>query len=324
MKTRQAVLVEPRKMAVETTEVGLPEGFVLVKVERSYLCGSELHYFRGRYPSYVTLPKKLGHEGGGTIVDVGPGVKGYKPGDRVIVYADVLITPSGATPLFADYSSAPVECLQRIPDGIPTHIGALAEPLACAVHAGYHTGTRLGDTVAVFGVGFAGQVIAQIARASGAKKVFIVDVDDTKLALAKKLGADMAVNGLKKDPVKAIMDATNGAGVDIAVDSVGMTRIIDQATAVLRKSGRLVLYGWITGRGEIDWNVWHVKALEPVVTKIGGYPEKKPWAARGFSLYESGQLSLDPLITAVYPVEQIQAAFDRYDTDPSQVKIGIE
>lgn len=321
--TRQAALVGPRRWEIGETELTVRPGWVLVKVERSYLCGSELHYHRGNYPDYVQLPKKLGHEGAGVIVETGPGVEDFKVGDRVIVYADVMINPSGATPLYADYSLTPTRCLQRIPDGVPTALGALAEPLAASVHCGYHTGTEVGDTVVVFGAGFAGLIVAQIARAAGAGTLVVVDMADEKLELARKLGADLTVNAAKADPVAEIEARLGKNAVDVAVDAVGAARVIDQATDVLRKEGKLILYGWVTRPATINLSTWHTKGLEPRVTKIGTYLEKMPWAERGFKLYRQGKLQLEPLVSCLYPLGEIQAAFERYDTDPAVIKVGL-
>lgn len=324
VKTRQAALVAPRRWEIGEEELRVKPGWVVVKLDRSYLCGSELHYHRGNYPDYVQLPKKLGHEGAGAIVEVGPGVEDYRVGDKVVVYADVMISPSGATNLYADYSLAPTRCLQRIPEGVPVELGALAEPLAASVHSGYHTGVEVGDTAVVFGAGFAGLVIAQLVKAAGAGRLVVVDMAEAKLELAKRLGADLVVNAGQGDPVAAIEAKLGKNAVDVAVDAVGAARVIDQATALLRKEGQLILYGWVTRPATIDLSTWHTKGLRPRVTKIGTYQEKMPWAERAFKLYRQGQLQLEPLVSGVYPLGEIQAAFERYDTDPAVIKVGIE
>ncbi len=321
--TRQAALVGPRQWQIGEEDLKVRPGWVIVKLERSYLCGSELHYHRGNYPDYVQLPKKLGHEGAGTIVEAGPGVEDYQVGDRVVVYADVMINPSGATNLYADYSLAPTRCLQRIPEGVPTSVGALAEPVAASTHCGYHTGTEVGDTVVVFGGGFAGIVVAQIVKAAGAGTLVVVDMADEKLELARRLGADLTVNAAKVDAVAEIEAKLGKNAVDVAVDAVGTGRVIDQATDLLRKEGKLILYGWVTRPATINLSTWHTKGLQPRVTKIGTYVEKMPWAERAFKLYRQGKLQLDPLVSCVYPLGEIQAAFERYDSDPSVIKVGL-
>jgi L-iditol 2-dehydrogenase len=320
---RQAALVGPRRWEIGQEELAARPGWVIVQLERSYLCGSELHYHRGNYPDYVELPKKLGHEGAGTIVEVGPGVEDYRVGDRVIVYADVMINPSGATNLYADYSLAPTQCLQRIPDGVPTDLGALAEPLAASIHCGYHAGVEVGDAAVIFGAGFAGLVTAQIVKAAGAGTLVVVDMADEKLELAKRLGADFTVNAAKENPVAAVEAQLGRNAVDVAVDAVGTARVIDQATDLLRKEGQLILYGWVTRPAAINLSLWHTKGLRPRVTKIGTYQEKRPWAERGFKLYRQGKLQLEPLVSGVYPLGEIQAAFERYDTDPAVIKLGL-
>jgi L-iditol 2-dehydrogenase len=321
--TRQAALVGPRQWEIGESELKVQPGWVIVQVERSYLCGSELHYHRGNYPDYVQLPKKLGHEGAGTIVEVGTGVEDYKLGDRVVVYADVMINPSGATNLYADYSLAPTRCLQRIPEGVPTELGALAEPLAASVHCGYHSGTQVGDTVVVFGAGFAGLVTARICKEAGAGTLVVVDMADEKLQVAKRLGADLTVNAAKFDAVAVIEEQLGKNAVDVAVDAVGAAPVIDQATTLLRREGQLILYGWVTRPATINLSTWHTKGLCPRVTKINTYLEKMPWAERAFKLYRQGKLPLEALVSCVYPLGEVQAAFERYDTDPSVIKVGL-
>lgn len=322
--TRQAALIGPRQWQITEEELRVKPGWVIVKVDRSYLCGSELHYHRGHYPDYVTLPKKLGHEGAGTIVEVGEGVEEYKVGDRVVVYADVMINPSGATNLYADYSLAPTRCLQRIPEGVPTELGALAEPLAASLHCGYHTGVEVGDTAVVFGAGFAGLITAQVVKAAGAGTLVVVDVAEEKLELARRLGADLTVNASREETVSAVEAKLGKNAVDVAVDAVGTARVIDQATDLLRKEGQLILYGWVTRPATINLSTWHTKGLRPRVTKIGTYLEKMPWAERGFKLFRQGKLQLEPLVSGVYPLGEIQVAFERYDTDPAVIKLGLE
>jgi L-iditol 2-dehydrogenase len=183
----------------------------------------------------------LGHEGGGTIVEVGPGVTEYlgggkvKEGDRVgsLIY-----------PTFTDYWVTSVDNVQPIPEGVSFEVGCLYEPLGCVAWAARHAGVRLGDTVAVNGVGFAGNILLQGAVRAGASRVFAVDVAADKLRIAERLGADGCINAKEIDPVEAVIELTNGVGVDVAIEAVGGTGIgIVQALGMVRHNGVLSLYG---------------------------------------------------------------------------------
>jgi L-iditol 2-dehydrogenase len=183
----------------------------------------------------------LGHEGGGTIVEVGSAVDEYLGGGKVKVGDRV---GSLVYPTFTDYWVTDVGRVQPIPEGVSFAVGCLYEPLGCAAWAARHMGVKLGDTVAVNGVGFAGNIMLQGAVKSGASMVIAVDVDETKLEVARKLGADHAINAQETDPIEAVNELTHGVGVDVAVEAVGGTGIgIVQALGMVRHNGIMALYG---------------------------------------------------------------------------------
>jgi len=324
VKTRIGCLEAPRKISIKEREIKNEDDQVLVKVYRAYICGSELHYYRGKYPPYVKLPIYPGHEGGGTIVEVGSKVTGYSVGDKVIVYSDVLITPSGADPLFSDYVRAPLRCLQRVPEWIDMDTACQAEPLACAVDAIYKSGVELGDVAVVIGLGYMGQVILQGVKRMGASLAIGVDIVESKLQLAKKRGADIVINASEEDPVERVLEETDGEGADVAIEAVGSGKVMNQAASMLKKGGILGMFGWITRPTEIDLSQWHTKYLKPRVLKIPSYREKMPWAERGFRLVKRGILEVKSLITHEYPLAELAEAFRRYDTDPNVIKISIK
>jgi len=324
VRSRLGCLEAARKISLREREIEIDEQQVLVKVHRAYICGSELHYYRGHYPTYVSLPIFPGHEGGGTIVEVGSKVLDHSVGDKVIVYSDVLITPSGADPLYSDYARSPLRCLQRVPEGVDMDTACLAEPLSCAVEAIYSSGVELGDTAVVFGLGFMGQVILQGIKKNGAGTVIGVDVVDSKLKLARERGADVLINASEGDPVKRVLEVTNGKGADVSIEAVGVGKTVNQAASMLKKGGILGMFGWVTRPAEIDLSQWHTKYLRPRVLKIPSYREKMPWAERGFQLIKQGILEVRSLITQEYRLADLAEAFRQYDTDPNVIKIAIK
>jgi len=324
VRSRLGCLEAARKISLREREIEIDEQQVLVKVHRAYICGSELHYYRGHYPTYVSLPIFPGHEGGGTIVEVGSKVLDHSVGDKVIVYSDVLITPSGADPLYSDYARSPLRCLQRVPEGVDMDTACLAEPLSCAVEAIYSSGVELGDTAVVFGLGFMGQVILQGIKKNGAGTVIGVDVVDSKLKLARERGADVLINASEEDPVKRVLEVTNGKGADVSIEAVGVGKTVNQAASMLKKGGILGMFGWVTRPAEIDLSQWHTKYLRPRVLKIPSYREKMPWAERGFQLIKQGILEVRSLITQEYRLADLAEAFRQYDTDPNVIKIAIK
>ncbi|RLI35017.1 L-threonine 3-dehydrogenase [Candidatus Bathyarchaeota archaeon] len=324
VRTRIGCLEAPRKITIKERDIEITEDQVLVKVYKAYICGSELHYYRGKYPPYVKLPIYPGHEGGGTIVEVGSKVTEYSVGDKVIVYSDVLITPSGADPLFSDYVRAPLRCLQRVPEGVDMDTACQAEPLSCAVDAIYKSGVELGDVAVVIGLGYMGQVILQGIKKLGAGTAIGVDIVESKLKLAERRGADLTINAREEDPVERVLEETDGKGADVVIEAVGTGKTVNQAASMLKKGGILGLFGWVTRPVEIDLSQWHTKYLRPRVLKIPSYREKMPWAERGFQLIKQGILEVKSQITHEYRLANLAEAFRKYDTDPNVIKIAIK
>ncbi len=263
--TRVVHIVEPGRIEIGT--MPLPElqpNQVLIKAHQASVCGSERYFYRGitvrpqdeaRGGSETVLSGKhkggrtahsypmgpLGHEGGGTIVEMGNGVTEYLGGGAVNVGDRV---GSLAYPTYSDCWVTDINRVQPIPEGVSFEIGCLYEPLGCAAWAAIHMGVKLGDTVAVTGVGFAGNILLQGALKAGASTVIAVDIIQSKLDVAAQLGAHHAVNANDVDPVSAVLDLTNGQGVDVAVEAVGGAGAgIVQALDMVRHNGILALYG---------------------------------------------------------------------------------
>jgi L-iditol 2-dehydrogenase len=265
MVETRVVYLDVGKITIE--RVTLPElgpNDVLVEAHQASVCGSERYYYRGisvrpqdeaRGGVDVQLGEKradgrpkhaypmgpLGHEGGGTIVAMGSAVETYLGGGQVEIGDRV---GSLIYPTYTDYWVTDVRNVQPIPDAVSFEVGCLYEPLGCAAWAAIHMGVHLGDTVAVNGVGFAGNIMLQGALRSGASLVVAIDVVPSKLEVASQLGAHEVINASEVDPVAAVDELTGGAGVDVAVEAVGGTGIgIRQAVAMARHNGIVALYG---------------------------------------------------------------------------------
>ena len=263
MPETRVVYLEPGKLTVDT--ISLPElqpNQILVKTHQASVCGSERYFYRGitvrpqdearggpetRVESETgeaghTYPMgPLGHEGGGTVVEMGSAVDEYLGGGKVSVGDRV---GSLVYPTYTDYWITDPRHVQPIPEGVSFEVGCLYEPLGCAAWASLYTGIKLGDTVAVNGVGFAGNILLQGALKSGASRVFAIDIEPAKLEVAKKLGADRVINAREEDPTQAINDLTNGEGVDVAIEAVGgKGEGLVQALDMVGHNGILALYG---------------------------------------------------------------------------------
>ena len=261
MDTR-VVYLEPGKINLaEQTLPGLAPNQVLVRTHQASVCGSERYFYRGisvrpedearggtdavlgehGEGSYEYPMGPLGHEGGGTIVEKGSAVDEYLGGGKVAVGDRV---GSLIYPTYTDHWVTDIAHVQPIPEGVSFEVGCLYEPLGCAVWAALGMGVRLGDVVAVNGVGFAGHIMLQAALKSGASKVIAVDVVPAKLELAKQVGADCVLNPNEVDLREAIDELTDGEGVDVAAEAVGgRGEGLKQALDMVRHNGIMALYG---------------------------------------------------------------------------------
>jgi len=265
MTDTRVVYLEPGKITIDS--ITLPElgpKQVLIKTHQASICGSERYYYRGisvraqdeakggpevqlgaprkdGSPRHAYPMGPLGHEGGGTIVEKGSAVDEYLGGGKIQVGDKV---GSLVYPTYTDCWVTDSDHVQPIPEGVPFEVGCLYEPLGCAAWAAIHLGVKIGDTVAVNGVGFAGNILLQGAIKAGASMVIAVDVEKTKLDIAHQMGADHIINANESDPVETVNELTRGKGVDVAVEAVGGTGVgIIQALGMVRHNGILAIYG---------------------------------------------------------------------------------
>jgi 2-desacetyl-2-hydroxyethyl bacteriochlorophyllide A dehydrogenase len=259
--------------AVRMTQVGQPlqlqeipvptigDGDMLVRVCAAGICHSDAHYRAGRVPVHP-LPLTLGHEVAGVVEQVGRQVTRVKVGDRVCLHYNitcgecyycstgseqfcgkVLMLGHYTDGGYAEYIAAPARNAVALPDEIPFEQGAtLMCASATAFHALRKSRLRAGETAAVFGVGGLGMSAVQLARAFGALDVFAVDIDEAKLRLAADYGA-VPVHARHGDPVAQIRGYTNGRGVDVALELIGLPQTMRQAVQCLGVMGRAVIAG---------------------------------------------------------------------------------
>jgi 2-desacetyl-2-hydroxyethyl bacteriochlorophyllide A dehydrogenase len=236
-------------------------GDVLVRVRAAGICHSDAHYRAGR-SRVEPLPLTLGHEVAGSVEEVGTGVSGFQSGDRVCVH---YLATCGSCPAcaagieqfcpsgqmigkyrdggYAEFLLMPARSLFRLPAGISYETGAILMcSSATALHALKKARMKPGDTVAVFGLGGLGISAVQLAGTLGARTVFGVDIKPAKLALAEKLGV-RPVDASREDPVAALLRETQGRGVDVSLELIGLPQTMRQAVLCLGVQGRAALAG---------------------------------------------------------------------------------
>jgi len=257
-------LVYPAWDHLEVRDVPEPAprpGEVVVRVAAVGICGSELEGFITRSPRR-TPPLIMGHEFCGEIEEVGEGVSGYRPGDRVVVNSVISCgrceaCRDGQTHLcpdrevfgmkrpggFAELCAVPVATLLPLPEKVSPVEGALVEPLANGVHALSLVAQRLPETVLVIGAGTIGLMALQVAKAMGAFRLACADTNERRLEVAHALGAEPVFNPARGDLVAAVREFTRGRGADVVVDAVGASVTRRQAVAASRPGGEVVWIG---------------------------------------------------------------------------------
>ncbi len=328
MKTRSACLTGVDRIETRERNIQIGPDEVLVKTHLAGICGSDKNLYNGIIPpsgglntemrTAFAYPYFLGHEGGGTVVAVGERVREFAVGDQVISF--------GWIETFSEYFKGKEEDLEKVPAGMPMDLACLGEPIGCAVFSGLMSRIQFGDVVAVFGMGFAGQIMAQVAKAKGAYRVIGVDVVDGKLALAQKFGLDYAVNGTKTDPLKAVMEITGGRGADVVVDMAGSADSVNLCSAAVKHNGIMVFYSWITQDITVNISRWHNDSLELINTGLvhHGIKQRTLWTPMALRPVLQGQLKIEPLITHRFPLSRIAEAFAVAASDPAAIKVVVE
>ncbi|HEV3344968.1 MAG TPA: zinc-binding dehydrogenase [Pirellulales bacterium] len=328
MQTEAAILVELNRPLRHAT-LTLPElkpGQVLVEVAYSGVCHSQLHEVRGRRGPDRFLPHTLGHEGSGTVLEVGEGVHKVRPGDRVVLTwikgrgADVPSTVyrdgstainSGAISTFMRHTITCESRLVPLAADIPLGEAAL---LGCAVPTGAGivinaAKIHRGASVAIFGVGGIGLSALLAARMLDADPLIAVDVVDSKLTEAVRLGATHAVNSSEREPLSAILELTGGRGVDYSIEAAGRRETMETAFRAVRNQGGLcVLAGNLPQGEQIALDPFDLIRGKRIVGTWGGETQPDDDIPRFVEWFQQGRLPLAELITREYPLDEVNKA----------------
>jgi L-iditol 2-dehydrogenase len=324
------ILKDYRRLSMEDVPVPtIGPHDVLVRVRACGICGSDVHGLDGstgrRRPPII-----MGHEASGEIVEAGAAVTGWKAGDRITMDSTIFCGQcwhcqrgefnlcderrvlgvscedyrrDGA---FAEYVAVPGHILHRLPDGLSFEHAAVAEAVSVAVHAVHNAKLEPGASVAVVGSGMIGLLIIQVLRIAGCSQITAVDLDDSRLNLAQRLGATSVVNPGSLSAPAAIRQMTGGRGADAAFEVVGLSTTLGTALECVRKGGRVILIGNLEAKVELP--------LQSVVTRevtligscasAGDYPES-------LDLIASGKVDVASFISATAPLEEGAAWFER-------------
>jgi S-(hydroxymethyl)glutathione dehydrogenase / alcohol dehydrogenase len=326
---RAAILTELNAPLV-VADLELPEslsfGQVLVKVHYSGICGAQINEIEGAKGPDKFLPHLLGHEGSGTVLDTGPGVRSVKKGDRVVMHwrpsaglqAD---TPTyrwngtrvnaGWVTTFNDRAVVSENRVTPIPEDVDLRVAPL---FGCAVTTAMGVVNRdaavqIGQSIVVFGIGGVGVNIIQSAAMVSANPIVAVDVVDSKVAWARRFGATHAFNSTAGgDLAQQIRDVVGAGGADVVVDTTGRARVIELAYELTHPDGKTILVGVPRKGDNISIYSLPLHFRKVLTGSHGGSSEPHVDIPRYVRLMRAGRMTLDGLVTHEFPLDHVNEA----------------
>ena len=333
---KAAVFVRPGKIILDEKPVpNVGPGEALIRVTTTTICGTDVHILKGEYP--VAPGLIVGHEPVGVIEELGPGVTGYRVGQRVIAGA---ITPCGQCHSCLDGHQA--QCggkaiggwrfgntidgcqaeyvlvphamanLAPVPDGLTDEQVLMCPDIMSTGFGGAESGQiKIGDTVAVFAQGPIGLCATAGARLRGASRIIVIDGIASRLDMAKRLGADVTIDYTKADVVAEIARITEGRGVDVAIEALGTQQTFESGLRSLKPGGTLSSLGVYSGKLSLPLDAFAAGlGDQTIVTTL--CPGGKERMRRLMNVVASGRVDLKPLVTHRFTLDRIEEAYDLF------------
>ncbi|MCO5973970.1 zinc-dependent dehydrogenase [Actinoallomurus soli] len=315
----------------EAPEPSPGPGEVKIRVRNCSTCGTDVKIFKHGH-HHIRPPRVMGHEIAGEVAELGEGVTGWAPGDRVQVIAAIpcgqceecrrghrTVCPNQESMGyhydggFAEYTIVPakvlaVDGLNRIPDGVGFAEASVAEPLACVLNGQELARVGEGDDVVVMGAGPIGCLHVRLARSRGAARVFLVDLNAERLAMsAERVNPDAALTGA--DVVDQVLKLTNGRGADVVITAAASGAAQEQALQMAARQGRISFFGGLPKDNPViacDSNLVHYREL----TIVGANGSSPAHNARALELIASGAVPVADLITHHLPLDDVLDGID--------------
>ncbi|MDR1988777.1 MAG: NAD(P)-dependent alcohol dehydrogenase [Acidobacteriaceae bacterium] len=359
---KAAIFVEPGR--IELTDKPIPEvgpNDALIKITTTTICGTDVHILKGEYP--VAKGLTVGHEPVGVIAKLGSAVTGYQEGQRVIAGAicpnfNSYAAQDGAPSQDGSYLIESGRCgnhghkltagwrfgnlidgtqaeyvlvpdaqgnLAPVPDGLSDEQVLMCPDIMSTGFAGAENANiKIGDTVVVFAQGPIGLCAAAGAKLRGATTVITVDGDDNRLAVSKKLGADVTINFTKQDVVAEVLKITGGKGADGAIEALGTQTTFENALRCIRPGGTLSSLGVYSTDLKIPLDAFGA-GLGDHRINTALCPGGKERMRRLMAVVASGRVDLKPLVTHTYKLDDIVGAYDLFSHQRDRVlKVAIK
>lgn len=321
----QAIMTKPG--TIEFREIEKPSikaDEILINIKHIGVCGSDIHVYHGLHP-YTSYPVVQGHEVSGLVAEIGANVKGFQTGDKVVFMPQVTcgecypcrhgmynicdnLKVMGFQTDGAGQEYFPVQAdkVLKLPAAITLDEGALIEPISVAAHAVSRAGEVKDKKVVVLGAGTIGNLVAQVARASGASAVMITDVNEYKLEKARLCGINYVVDPANENLGQRIMTDFGPDKADLIFECVGVQATISDAIQYARKGSTIVVVGVFGKKPEVDLGFVQDRELNLIGTLM--YQTRD--YLRAIEMVEDKNLVLEPLITHRFPFKQYHAAYE--------------
>lgn len=321
---RQAIMIDPGR--IEFRDVSNPTagpGEILLRVKRIGVCGTDIHVNHGRHP-FTSYPVIQGHEFSAVVEAVGEGVESVECGIKATARPQLVCgecrpckrgdyhicdnlrvqgfqAPGCAQDLFV----TTLERIVPLPDFLTFEQGALVEPASVAVHSTGRGGDLAGRNVAVLGAGTIGNLVAQVARYRGARRVLITDLSDFRLDIAKRCGVSEVSNAREESLAAASQRVFGEEGFDVAFEAVGVEATMEAAVDAIQKGGTIVVLGVFGEKPRIDMSVVGDREL----SIIGTLMYKHDDYLKAVDLIASGDVITGPMVTRHFPFEGYPDAY---------------
>jgi len=353
-KMKATIFVEPGRIALDEKPVpDVGPNDALVRITTTTICGTDVHIVKGEYP--VAKGLTIGHEPVGVIEKLGANVSGYQEGQRVIAGAicpsgysnacldglhsqDGQSAPHGLKPLGgwrfgntidgtqAEFVLVPdaMANLAPVPDGLTDEQVLMCPDIMSTGFAGAESGNlRIGDTVAVFAQGPIGLCATAGAKLKGATTIIGVDTVPARLEMARRMGADHVIDFNAVDPVDEIMRITDGRGVDVSIEALGLQSTFEACLRVLKPGGTLSSLGVYSGDLKIPLDAFGAGLGDNrIITSL--CPGGKERMRRLMNVIAGGRIDLGPLVTHRFTLDQIEEAYDLFSNQRDGVlKVAI-
>ena len=325
MRTLAKIHPEPGIWMTEAPKPQVGPNDVLIRIRKTAICGTDMHIWNWDEwaRNTIPVPMHVGHEYVGEIVDMGQEVRGFAIGDRVSGEGHITcgfcrncragrrhlcrntvgvgVNRAGA---FAEYLVIPAFNAFKIPDDISDDLASIFDPFGNATHTALSF-NLVGEDVLITGAGPIGIMAAAIARHVGARHIVITDINEYRLALARRMGASRAVNVEREDLGKVMAELRMTEGFDVGLEMSGVPKAFGDMLRHMNHGGKIALLGIPPANMAIDWNQVIFKGLE--IKGIYGREMFETWY-KMVAMLQSG-LDLSPIITHHYAVDQFEKAF---------------